>query len=153
MDMFHSKLVTFGLTNTLTWINKHPSLLLYHNNYNCKKFQSIGPRTVINKLDPWATQPQAGSSVCDVSAVASLYKFAIKTVSRFTSFISFVTRVTRRLEKKIAKFFKKLPNQKRPKHLQQSSIWKPKTSTTNHFWNLKIPTTNHALKLLINLKI
>ncbi len=153
MDMFHNILVTFGLKNAPTWINKHTSLLWHDNKYNCKKFQSTGPRTVINKLDPWATQPQAGSIVCDVSAVISLYKFAMKTVSRFTSFISFVTRVTRRLEKKLPNVSKNLPNQKRPKHLQQSSIWKPKTSTANHFWNLKIPTTNHALKLLINSKI
>jgi hypothetical protein len=38
---------------------------------------------------------------------------------------------------KIAKFFKeepkKLPSEKGPKYLQQSSIRKPKTSTSNHF--------------------
>jgi hypothetical protein len=33
-------------------------------------------------------------------------------------------------------------NQKRPKYLQQTSIWMPKTSTLTHFWNLKIPATN-----------
>ncbi len=56
------------------------------------------------------------------------------------------------LKKKSPSFFKKKPkqslSQKRPKYLQQRSIWKPKTSTSNHFWNLKISTTNHFLDCL-----
>ncbi len=33
-----------------------------------------------------------------------------------------------------------MPNQNKPKYLQQSSIWKSKTSTSNHLKDLKIPT-------------
>ncbi len=48
------------------------------------------------------------------------------------------------MEKKLLNFSKDSPkshqSQKRPKYLQQSWIWKSKTSTSNHFWNLKIPT-------------
>ncbi len=50
--------------------------------------------------------------------------------------------MTRRLEKNrqiFQKIAQKLPSQKKvQKYLQQSSIWKPKTSTTNHFGTSKV---------------
>ncbi len=49
-------------------------------------------------------------------------------------------RVTRQLYKKLPNFqiiAQKVTKSKRPKYLQQSSIWKPKTSTSNHLKILK----------------
>ncbi len=56
------------------------------------------------------------------------------------SFFLFIFRVTKRFGKKSPNFLKSSPNSlqaiERPKYLQQSSVWKPKTCTWNHFWNL-----------------
>jgi len=59
--------------------------------------------------------------------------------------------VTRRLKTISPNFWKKWP--KIPYYLQQSLIWKPKTSTLNYFGNFKILKTNHGLKLHVWVKI
>jgi hypothetical protein len=74
----------------------------------------------------------------------------IEILSNFFSGPSGQTQSDQKIEKyslfwKVAKTVAK---PKMPKYLQQSSIWKSKTSTLNHFWNLKIPTTNLVMKKL-----